>query len=99
MKSQSGPLKVATKDSDCSWARVTALMICPVAYGMRIPEVALIVSNTSIATYHPRNFAMKYITKRNGVGGSWGAPGARCTKSSMAGAIVAKRPALKDVVL
>jgi len=34
-------------------------MICPVAYGMRIPQVELIVSNTIITTYHQRNRAMK----------------------------------------
>src|SRR5882757_7632779 len=83
MKSHSGPLRCATNDSDCSRAWVTALMICPVAYGIRMPQVELMVSRTSINTYHQRYWTMKCVTNRKGVAGSGGAAGARCRGTSI----------------
>ena len=60
----------------CTWASVTALMILPVAYGMRMPQVELMPSSSTIDRYHQRYLPTNQAMKRNGVAGSGGASGA-----------------------
>src|SRR6201999_4230679 len=83
MNNHSGPFKCSTSESDCSWAWVTALMICPVAYGIRMPQVELMVSSAIINRYQGRYWRAKYRTKRKGVAGSAGAADARCRGTSI----------------
>ena len=56
---------------------VTVWMMRLNAYGMVMPKPALIASSATMTRYQPLKRKKKCSTKRNGVLGSSGAPGAR----------------------